>query len=348
MKREPLISVVVPIYKVEKYLSRCIESILRQSFTDFELLLVDDGSPDNCGVISENWAKTDKRIRVFHQENAGLSAARNTGLDNATGRYAVFIDSDDYVDVDYLANLYSLRPDAQMGLGFAVQGFKKCQENGEVVRSVNLMPHIYTQADMPFLFAGTDIHNMFSAWAKLFDCRFLNKYHLRFNTTLRFAEDILFILECMSCCDYISVGNKADYDYISYAGTMSKVVTPFISEYNTFFSCKTVINKFVASRKLTLIQQQGLFKCIHLLFCRTLKSDYHYLDSISGIVRREHLRTLVEYNMDYLTEYYTPDYLIDKMGRFLLMTHHVFLYDVFFTALFKLKIRKMFSPPGAF
>ena len=104
----------------------------------------------------------------------------------------------------------------------------------------------------------------------------------------------------MSCCDYISVGNKADYNYISYEGTMSKIVTPFVSEYTTFFSCKTVINQYIANVKLTSVQQQGIFKCIHLLFCRTLKSDYHYLDTISGTTRRKHLRCLIKSNMDYL------------------------------------------------
>ena len=330
MEQKPLISVIVPIYKVEKYLSYCIESILKQSFTDFELLLIDDGSPDDCGVISDNWAKKDRRIRVFHQKNAGLSAARNKGLDNAIGRYAVFIDSDDYVDIDYLINLYRLLPDSQIGLGFTVQGYKRCQENGKAIKSFNFFSHVYTQADIPSLFIGSEIYNMFSACAKLFDCCFLNKYHLRFNTALRFSEDVLFVLECMSCCDYISVGNKADYNYISYEGTMSKIVTPFVSEYTTFFSCKTVINQYIANVKLTSVQQQGIFKCIHLLFCRTLKSDYHYLDTISGTTRRKHLRCLIKSNMDYLVKYYVPDYLIDKIGRFLLMTHNVFLYDMFF------------------
>jgi len=348
MKEKPLISVIVPIYKVEKYLSRCIESILQQSFTVFELLLIDDGSPDNCGTICDDWAKKDNRIRVFHQNNAGVSAARNKGLDNAIGHYVVFIDPDDYVDIDYLANLYCLLPDTQMGLGFTVQGYKRRQENEEVIKSLNFMSHLYTQADIPSLFIGTEIYDMFSVCAKLFDCCFLNKYHLRFNITLRFSEDVLFVLECMSCCDYISVGNKADYNYINYAGTKSKIVTPFISEYATFFSCKTVINQYMATVKLTSVQRQGIFKCIHLLFCRTLKSDYHYLDTISGCTRRKHLRCLIKDNMDYLIKFYVPDYLIDKIGRFLLMTHNVFLYDMFFTTLFKLKVRKMFCPPGAF
>lgn len=83
---EPKISVIVPVYKVEEYLHRCIDSILSQSFTDFELILVDDGSPDNCGKICDEYAQKDSRVRVFHKPNRGVSSARNLGLDNATGR----------------------------------------------------------------------------------------------------------------------------------------------------------------------------------------------------------------------------------------------------------------------
>ena len=103
----PKISVIVPVYKVEEYLHRCIDSILSQSFTDFELILVDDGSPDNCGKICDEYAQKDSRVRVFHKPNGGVSSARNLGLDNANGEWIAFIDSDDYVDVDYLAELDS-------------------------------------------------------------------------------------------------------------------------------------------------------------------------------------------------------------------------------------------------
>jgi glycosyltransferase involved in cell wall biosynthesis len=91
------ISIIVPVYKVEKYLGKCIESILGQTFKDFELILVDDGSPDNCGVICENFAKRDERIKVIHKSNGGLSSARNAGLEMATGEYIAFVDSDDFI-----------------------------------------------------------------------------------------------------------------------------------------------------------------------------------------------------------------------------------------------------------
>lgn len=101
-----VISVIIPVYKAEKYLSRCIASLLAQSFTAFELLLIDDGSPDNSGKICHDWAERDCRIRVLHQRNAGVSTARNKGLDEAKGEYIVFVDSDDYVGTDYLKHLY--------------------------------------------------------------------------------------------------------------------------------------------------------------------------------------------------------------------------------------------------
>ena len=106
----PLVSVIVPVYNVEHYRCRCVDSILAQTFTDFELILVDDGSPDNCGVICDEYAEKDNRIHVIHQENGGLSAARNAGIDwafaNSDSQWLAFVDSDDWVHPEYLAYLY--------------------------------------------------------------------------------------------------------------------------------------------------------------------------------------------------------------------------------------------------
>ena len=106
----PLISVIVPVYKVEKYIHRCVNSILAQSFPDFEIILVDDGSPDNCGAICDEYALQDSRIHVIHQENSGLSAARNAGLDwlhsNSDSEWVTFLDSDDWLHTQFLEILY--------------------------------------------------------------------------------------------------------------------------------------------------------------------------------------------------------------------------------------------------
>jgi glycosyltransferase involved in cell wall biosynthesis len=105
--KDPLISIVVPIYNVEKYLPKCIESILNQTYTNFELILVNDGSPDNSRQICEEYARRDDRIRVINKENGGLSSARNTGIHKAAGEYLGFIDSDDYIDESMYQELYN-------------------------------------------------------------------------------------------------------------------------------------------------------------------------------------------------------------------------------------------------
>lgn len=107
----PEISIIVPVYNVEKYLHQCINSVLAQTFEDFELILVDDGSPDNCGVICDEYAKQDKRVHVLHQKNQGVSVARNVGIEwalsNSDSEWLCFVDSDDFVHPDYLKALYA-------------------------------------------------------------------------------------------------------------------------------------------------------------------------------------------------------------------------------------------------
>lgn len=118
----PIISVIVPVYKVEQYLRTCLDSILGQSFKDFELILVDDGSPDKCPIICEEYAKSDNRVKVIHKENGGLSSARNIGLDyvfaSSTSQYISFVDSDDYVDEFFLERLFNSIKGCDMSVCF--------------------------------------------------------------------------------------------------------------------------------------------------------------------------------------------------------------------------------------
>lgn len=106
MNENPLISVIIPVYNVEKYLERCIASILTQSYKNLEIILVDDGSSDNSGTICDRYRETDTRVRVFHKKNGGQSSARNLALDNAHGEWIAFVDSDDWVDMDYIKLMF--------------------------------------------------------------------------------------------------------------------------------------------------------------------------------------------------------------------------------------------------
>lgn len=106
--QEPLVSIIVPIYKVEPYLRRCLDSIVNQTYTNLEIILVDDGSPDGCPMICDEYAAKDNRIVVIHKDNGGLSDARNAGLDVCKGDYISFVDSDDWVEMDYVGTLFEL------------------------------------------------------------------------------------------------------------------------------------------------------------------------------------------------------------------------------------------------
>lgn len=129
----PLITVIVPVYNVEKYLGKCVESILSQTYTNLEVFLVDDGSPDNCGAICDEFSRKDARVKVIHKPNGGLSDARNVAIDAMTGDYVTFVDSDDFVSSGYVETLYSLIVRCEVGM--AVSQFKHYKE-GDAERIV--------------------------------------------------------------------------------------------------------------------------------------------------------------------------------------------------------------------
>ena len=126
-----LISVIVPVYNVEKYLRRCIDSILAQTYTNLEIILVDDGSPDNCPAICDEYAEKDSRIKVIHQQNGGLSAARNAGLDIATGDYIGFVDSDDYISFEMYEKLLNILMESNSDL--SICGMAYYDENSKCI-----------------------------------------------------------------------------------------------------------------------------------------------------------------------------------------------------------------------
>lgn len=131
MERKQLISVVVPVYNVEKYLRQCIDSILSQTYKNIELILVDDGSPDNCGAICDEYQKKYNNIKVIHKENAGLGMARNSGLEIATGDFVYFLDSDDYIANDEIEKLYKFA--VFNGIDAVIPGYTSVNDKGDIL-----------------------------------------------------------------------------------------------------------------------------------------------------------------------------------------------------------------------
>ena len=174
----PKISVIVPIYKVEAYLEDCVNSLLSQTFKDFELILINDGSPDNCGVMIDAYAEEDARIVAIHQENAGLSAARNTGIEHAKGEYLTFVDSDDWVHPTYLETLHRLTEEHQASL--AVVSLHPTKQLTFSLGSQNSSSILMTTQDAIEGLYGEHHLTMSVACGKL--------YHKDLFATLRFEE----------------------------------------------------------------------------------------------------------------------------------------------------------------
>lgn len=173
----PAISVIMPAYKVEKYLNRCIESILRQTFTDFELIIVDDGSPDNCPAMIDEWAKKDSRIVVIHQENQGLSGARNSGIKIANGEYLTFVDSDDWISDTMLEELFNLitKYDADI----SICGFIQTNGiNNISIDNTNSEEYIYNRDEFMNIFLRIKNNRCIHyAWGKLYRKELIDKDH---------------------------------------------------------------------------------------------------------------------------------------------------------------------------
>lgn len=209
-------SIIVPVYGVEKYLDECVESLVNQTYKDFEIILVDDKSPDNCPAMCDEWAKKDSRINVIHKEqNQGLGFARNTGMSACKGDYILFVDSDDTIDLTTLEKLNNYLDSDTDILAF---GIKLCYEdkNGVVKHTDQLMPHAYSctnAEEKAEIFAQLTDKRVFNyAWNKLYNSKFLKDISATFEST-KLIEDFLFNIYAFNHAENIKVIEDILYNY---------------------------------------------------------------------------------------------------------------------------------------
>lgn len=198
----PTISVIVPIYNAEKYLHRCIDSILAQNFTDFELLLIDDGSTDNSGFICDEYAQKDRRIRVFHKKNGGVSSARNLGLDNAQGEWITFVDSDDWIE-------NSLWSSAQIPeTDLIVTSYIDIRVNNNIILDDIIWQNIEASRYLEINIGD----NLFRGpWAKLFKRVIIEQNHLRFYEKMSLGEDTVFVRQYLLHIESLHTSSHSFY-----------------------------------------------------------------------------------------------------------------------------------------
>lgn len=227
----PLVSIIVPIYNVEKYLHRCMETLINQTIENIEIIMVDDGSPDNCHQLCDEYAKKDKRIHVIHKENGGLGFARNSGLEIATGEYISFVDSDDYVTEDMCEKLYQAakrnNADVVYGSIFYDNGFSK--RIGKCVDSETIWIGEEKVKNLLLDFIATkpgkskDTIMEVSVWKAIFRRSIFNEYNIKFESERKFiSEDVIFNIDYLYNCKCVVAIPDPVYYYCVNPSSLSK------------------------------------------------------------------------------------------------------------------------------
>lgn len=301
------LSVIVPVYNVEKYLDDCVQSVLKQNFTDFELLLINDGSTDHSGKLCDEYAAADRRVRVFHKENGGVSSARNLGIENATGQWITFIDSDDYI----LDNFFSALSDDNIA-NLIMQGFEY-MESGICIKENTYDPEVLNRED--FILKYNLYPDFSSSWSKFFRNSILKAHQIKFNTRLSFGEDTLFNLKYLQFCNEIVTTNNSRYSYRIVGGGLSNTVVDY--RHDLLF--------YKESRALLLKYNNRKFynKSILISLSRLLTSMYSD-ESLSTSERKKTLKDVVETNYEVIYQVYTDP----KIKMFFMFAHYTGVYSV--------------------
>ena len=224
----PQVSIIVPVYKTEKYLTRCVESLLTQTLDDIEIILVDDGSPDNCGQLCDAFAEEDKRIRVVHKRNGGLSSARNAGLAEAHGTYVGFVDSDDDVEPDMYEKMLQAAEAYQVD--FVMADYRRVARDGtSFVKTLDIDGGYYDREKIvreifPNLIMRETIEYgpLLSVCHCLYRRDFLAQHRLSFDEEVRWSEDNLFsAVMGYSCQSFFYMKGEALYHYYQNAESIT-------------------------------------------------------------------------------------------------------------------------------
>lgn len=327
----PIISVIVPVYNVEKYLSRCIDSILSQTFTDFELLLIDDGSKDNSGNICDEYARKDGRIRVFHKVNGGVSSARNLGLENALGEWICFIDSDDEVENYYLSTYIEVIKKDSVDCCIA-----SCKIiTSKAIRKIDLQENLYTKKDIYKLIMYLREKSILGVpWNKFFKLSIIKENDILFDESISSYEDEIYVLQYLQYITNIAVSKQQTYRY--YINNEISLSKKYIEIDQHFKITDTLYNLgAVFSVKKEYVEHlnneysRHLEECIYRLYGKYTKFN-----------RKERLNiiTLV-YNKSRIKGLY--ELLVNRLNnQHLYFFNHLFIFDLYCLIIIPLKVFK--------
>lgn len=281
-----LVSVVVPIYNVEQYLDRCIQSIQSQTYENLEIILVDDGSPDNCGKICDQYASKDQRVRVIHKKNGGLSDARNAGVKIATGKYLLFIDSDDFVAEDLVQKTVESAEEYHSDI--VLFDYKRLESDGavEICSMINIPENQgFYMKDFPQI-----LFKAISACNKLFRKDFLEKSKIEFPVGY-YYEDLGSSPKYLLVAERISYVKEPFYNYVIHEGSIMSATKEEKSYYDrckmierviSFYQQKQEYGKYFEELEFLALFHAYFIPAKEILF---RKGDRAYIDKFRDFVR---------------------------------------------------------------
>ncbi len=302
-----LISVIIPVHNTEEYIACCIDSVLSQSFTNFELILVDDGSKDSSGTICDEYAKKDNRIRVFHKGNGGVSSARNLGLDNARGEWIYFVDSDDELLPGGLQTLVdSICDDVDIVGG----GYERFGPNGELLEAVDERVTITLSKEETLLIVSNDRPKYYSylgyMWMWMFRSSVIRRHHLRFDTSIKIKEDTLFLVQYACASNGRTHFNTAPvYKYkMREESAMGNLQKRFCPSYQTSFDAVIKIHSAIHSlptvgKELSQASKQDVLNRVYMVYAHMKRFDSVDPEALSAMKRRAVKEVGLPYYLQY-------------------------------------------------
>lgn len=315
------ISIIIPVYNAEKYLRKCLESVLSQTFVFFECLLVDDGSTDGSGKICDEYASSDLRFKVFHKTNGGVSSARNVGIRNATGAWITFVDADDFVKVDYLANLHS---HTSSTIDMVISYAEIHRNNGSIDRE-NYPSKLITRENFDEMFIDNDIQWHTSPWSKLYRREIIEKNNLSFCVGMHISEDALFNFKFMALSRSIYISKDTDYCYFKERSeSLTKRLGSFDSELLAYTNIKNSIFDMIEVMNInTAVAKYNLLHILALDLRRALNALYK-----NKVPRTRRMRVLRELGVDIYVRYIGNNLPIkERIYKCLLKYNLLHLYD---------------------
>lgn len=197
------VSIIVPVYNVERYITRCVNSLIKQNYKNIEIILVDDGSQDKSAEIIDKLSEADIRIQVIHKKNGGVSSARNAGMDIAAGDYIMFVDGDDWVEPEYVSYFLEIVKENN-----CLVGMDRNNDYAGLAVSVDRKYIIDQEKAVEWIYMG----KLFVAvWNKIYSAKLLKENNISFNEDIWYGEGMLFNIECLQFCDKVAVGEKSVY-----------------------------------------------------------------------------------------------------------------------------------------